>query len=103
MNSETWAAVIIATVPGLLALGAGWWRISRLEADMKERATSEKVEAVTQRIDDKCRALERRIDVVDEGVEKKLDKLDEDVRAIRSMMERVVLRFFEGDTSPGRK
>lgn len=102
MTPEVIVSIVLAGVPGLLALGAGWWRIARVERDVDKCATIEKVENVEQRIDDKCAALERRIDLVDEGVEKKLDRLDEDVKAIRSMMERVVIRFLD-DTNPGRK
>lgn len=102
MTADIILSIIAAGVPGLLALGAGWWRIARLERDVDKCATLERVEAIATRANDKCDELGRRIDIVDEGVEKKLDRLDEDVKAIRSMMERVLVRFVD-ETNPGRK
>ncbi len=89
MGAETIVAIIAASVPGLLALGAGWWRLGRMERDIEQRATSERVDA-----------LEKHIEGVDAGVEKKLDRMDEDLKAIRHTTDRIALRVLE-DTSPG--
>lgn len=71
-NADLIVAIAIASTPGLLSLGAGWWRIGRLEKDMERLAYAvekrdEKIAHVdkladeVKRCSDKLDAMEERI------------------------------------------
>lgn len=85
-----WLSILISVAAGLAGGGAAWGvlttRVGRLERDVDQRATSERVGA-----------LERRVDDHRDDISKKLDKIEDTLEAIRAELHRA-----REPTSPGR-
>lgn len=91
-----WLTVALAALSGALGGGIAWGvltvRVSRLEQDVNSKASTERTNA-----------LEQRIETTSTSLEKRLDKIDDDTKAIRSIVERVAYKLLE-DTDPrGRR
>ena len=86
-----WLTAALTIASGLAGGGIAWGvmatRLSRVEADVKERATSERVAGI-----------EKVMDARHDGLEKKLDKIEDTLELIRDELARR-----REDTAPGRR
>ena len=59
---DDWVPGLIAAAPALAGVGALFWRVGRLEQDVKDRATKESVEHLQQQL----AKIERLLEKIDE-------------------------------------
>lgn len=69
---EDWIPGVIVAAPALLASGALFWRVGRLEQDIHERASKESVSA----IGDRLTKIEAMLEKINDRLHSSRDRLE---------------------------